>query len=140
MSGAGGLAGVLPCTEEVTARDIAVIEAVLEQIDRKNSFREDLVLWKFAFNLFKKFDLHFTCLKDRSRLEKPHRMLLEAMTSTTTWVVKSNCLNEKELAQFQLSIEALDSALHFLQRKFRQWYVPLDENKRKSVDAVLGAI
>jgi hypothetical protein len=124
----GKMIAELARTEEVTERDIAVIEVILKQIDHKNTTRERLTYWKLAMKLFKHFDLGYTCLPDRSPFEKHHKEILQAMIAVTDWVVEqSRCLDQRELSELNLSTDALKAGLQFLRRKFSQWYIPCDE-------------
>ena len=121
----------------VTEQEIAVIEKILQQVDRRNSTLEAAALWKLAFTLFKKVEVAYSKHANREILKDSHRVLLTGMLSLTQWLHRAiDHLSDADLAGLRLSREAIKANLVYLQRKYSQWYQPAP---REIVDAVNAA-
>lgn len=111
---------------EVTLEDIAAVEKILKHIDHQNTKRtllEPLANWKLGLKIFKDFELRYTCMADRSQLEKGHRAILTALMAVTECLnTASEDLTDEDLKGIRLTKKAIDSNARYLRTKFQQWY------------------
>jgi hypothetical protein len=111
----------------VTDRDIAAIDRVLSEIDRRNAQLDSFAYWKLALRLFKDFDLRFARMQDRSRFEPTHRVLLTSMLAATECLNSfAKTIDDGELERISLTKEALEANLKYLRSKHQQWYALVD--------------
>src|SRR5687768_8723446 len=86
----------------VKEQDIAVIDRILQRIDRRNSLLETLVHWKLAFTLFKEFELAHTVRDkhERKRWEADHRAVLTRLLAVSESLnLEVDKLSDADLAE-----------------------------------------
>jgi hypothetical protein len=123
----------------ITDQDIATIDRILNQIDKRNAQLESFAYWKLALMFFKDFDLRFAVLPERSKVEPTHRMLLTSLLGVTECLHSVvHRLGNGDLERIALSKDAIAGNLRYLRSKYQQWYALVDPQTIESVNRAIS--
>ncbi len=124
-------------TEEVSAGEIAAVEAALRHLDAERKNRQVLghiAQWFLVLKMYKELEVHFLKSRTSKSNETKHRALLTGMMGFGEILLgESEEIPQKDFALICSSRESLAANVRYLREKYEQWFVEIDEQEMNRV-------
>lgn len=120
-------------TGSITPAEIKAAEAVLAEIDRKNLSEATISYtsnWFLGLNLFKKFEVHYLMLEDKSRFGQQHKSILSLLMGLGELILAEiESRRDIDFKNTGYAIEDVRANVKYLRDKYAEWDLPLDDRE-----------